>query len=117
MNYLRQRTPCILLFYTYVSPHFWPVHTCPSKRTLASALSSICGCTHILHSHPALSHTLTLVIDAPVLVQVGDDQELLQLLLVQGLANHFHGGLQLVARYEPIAITIEYSAGRIERKD
>lgn len=58
----------------------------------------------------AVPVALTLVIDAPVLVQVRDDQQLLQLLLVQGLANHLHGGLQLVARYEPIAIPIEYSA-------
>jgi len=45
-----------------------------------------------------------------VLIQVRDDQQLLQLLLVQGLPNHLHGGLQLVARYKPITIPIEYSA-------
>jgi len=65
---------------------------------------------------PFSAAALTLVIDAPILIQVRDDQQLLQLLLVQGLPNHLHGGLQLVARYKPITIPIEYSADG-ERED
>lgn len=60
---------------------------------------------------------LTLVINAPILIQVGNGQQLLQLLLVQGLPNHFHGGLQLVSRYKAIAIAIEYSAKCKKKED
>lgn len=62
---------------------------------------------------PLSAAALTLVIDAAILIQVGDGQELLQLRLVQGLPNHLHGGLQLVARYKSITITIEYSKDKM----